>query len=105
VKNVAENRLTEEQIREALRDVIDYEIGIDVVSLGLIYDVKVDESNNVKVLMTLTTPMCPLGPMIMSDVERKVKELGANEVEVELTFDPPWSPEMMDPEIRKAMGI
>ena len=102
---MAENRLTEEKIREALRDVIDYEIGLDVVSLGLIYNIDVDESNNVKVLMTLTTPMCPLGPMIISDVERKIKELGANEVEVELTFDPPWTPEMMDPEIRKAMGI
>ncbi len=102
---MSENRLTEEKVREALKDVIDYEVGLDVVSLGLIYNIDIDESNNVKILMTLTTPMCPLGPMIVSDVERKVKELGANEVEVELTFDPPWSPEMMDPEIRKAMGI
>ncbi len=100
-----ENRLTEEKIKEALKDVIDYEVGLDVVSLGLIYNIEVDDNNNVKILMTLTTPMCPLGPMIVSDVERKLKELGANEVEVELTFDPPWSPEMMDPEIRKAMGI
>ncbi len=102
---MSENRLTEEKVREALKDVIDYEVGLDVVSLGLIYNIDIDESDNVKILMTLTTPMCPLGPMIVSDVERKVKELGANEVEVELTFDPPWSPEMMDPEIRKAMGI
>ena len=102
---MSENRLTEESIKEALKDVIDYEVGLDVVSLGLIYNIDVDDSNNVKILMTLTTPMCPLGPMIISDVERKIKELGANEVEVELTFDPPWSPEMMDPEIRKAMGI
>ena len=102
---MSENRLTEEKIREALKDVIDYEIGLDVISLGLIYNIDIDENNNVKVLMTLTTPMCPLGPMIVNDVERKIKELGANEVEVELTFDPPWSPEMMDPEIRKAMGI
>ncbi len=102
---MAENRLTEESIREALKDVIDYEVGLDVISLGLIYNIDIDDNNNVKILMTLTTPMCPLGPMIVSDVERKVKELGANEVEVELTFDPPWSPEMMDPEIRKAMGI
>lgn len=102
---MSENRLTEEKIREALKDVIDYEIGLDVISLGLIYNIDIDENNNVKVLMTLTTPMCPLGPMIVSDVERKIKELGANEVEVELTFDPPWSPEMMDPEIRKALGI
>ncbi len=102
---MAENRLTEQDVKEALRDVIDYEVGLDVVSLGLIYKIDVDENNNVKVLMTLTTPACPLGPMIISDVERKVKELGVNEVEVELTFDPPWSPEMMDPEIRKAMGI
>ena len=102
---MSENRLTEEKIREALKDVIDYEIGLDVISLGLIYNIDIDENNNLKILMTLSAPMCPLGPMIVNDVERKLKELGANEVEGELTFDPPWSPEMMDPEIRKAMGI
>ena len=100
-----ENRLTEEKIRNALRNVIDYEIGYDIISLGLVYEIKIKEDNSVYIKMTLTTPMCPLGPMILADVERTVKELGAKDVEVELTFDPPWSPEMMDPELRKAMGI
>ena len=101
-----EIKLTEDQIREALKDVIDYEIGIDIVSLGLVYEIKVDNDNNVYVKMTLTTPMCPLGPMIINDVENKVREMdGVKDVEVELTFDPPWTPEMMDPEIRKAMGV
>ncbi len=103
---MVENRVTKETIMEALKNVIDYEIGIDVVRLGLIYDVQVKDDGNVYVKMTLTTPMCPLGPMIMSDVERTVREVeGVKDVEVELTFDPPWTPEMMDPEVRKAMGI
>ncbi len=103
---MAENRITKEKVMEALKNVIDYEIGIDVVRLGLIYDLQIRDNNKVYIKMTLTTPMCPLGPMIISDVERTVKELeGVEDVEVELTFDPPWTPEMMDPELRKAMGI
>jgi len=99
-----------EELRTAvwnkLKEVIDWEIGLDVVTLGLVYDIKVDDENNVKVTMTMTTPMCPLAGGILSDAEMKVRSVeGVNNVEVELTFDPPWTPDRIDPAIRKQLGI
>jgi len=86
--------MTKEELKTAvwnkLKEVIDWEIGLDVVTLGLVYDIQVDDQNNVKVLMTMTTPMCPLAGGIMSDAEMKIRTIeGVNNVEVELTFDPP----------------
>ena len=99
-------KITKEQVIDALRKVMDFEIGFDVVSLGLVYDVQIDDDNNVKVLMTLTTPGCPLAGMILSDAEQAVRSIeGVKNVEVELTFDPPWSPERMDPKLRERFGI
>ncbi|SHH19891.1 metal-sulfur cluster assembly factor [Thermosipho atlanticus] len=100
------DKVTKEAVWNKLKEVIDFEIGLDVVSLGLIYDVQVDEKNNVYVLMTMTTPMCPLAGMIMQDAETKLREIeGVNEVKVELTFDPPWTPDRIDPEVRGQLGI
>jgi len=99
-------KITEEQVMEALKQVYDMEIGFDVVSLGLIYGVDVDEENNVKVTMTLTTPMCPLAGFIVEEARSKVQEVeGVNDVDVDLTFDPPWSPEKASEEIRNVMGL
>ena len=99
-------KITKEQVIDALRKVVDFEIGFDVVSLGLVYDVQIDDDNNVKVLMTITTPGCPLAGMILSDAEQAVRSIeGVKNVEVELTFDPPWSPERMDPKLRERFGI
>ena len=102
--------MTKEELKTAvwnkLKEVIDWEIGLDVVTLGLVYDIQVDDQNNVKVLMTMTTPMCPLAGGIMSDAEMKIRTVeGVNNVEVELTFDPPWTPDRIDPIIRKQLGI
>jgi metal-sulfur cluster biosynthetic enzyme len=102
--------MPKEELRTAvwnkLKEVIDWEIGLDVVTLGLVYDIKVDDENNVKVTMTMTTPMCPLAGGILSDAEMKVRSVeGVNNVEVELTFDPPWTPDRIDPAIRKQLGI
>jgi len=102
--------MPKEELRTAvwnkLKEVIDWEIGLDVVTLGLVYDMKVDDENNVKVTMTMTTPMCPLAGGILSDAEMKVRSVeGVNNVEVELTFDPPWTPDRIDPAIRKQLGI
>jgi len=81
-------------------------LGLDVVSLGLVYEVEVDDQNNVKVLMTMTSPMCPLAGLILSDAEEAIKKIeGVGNVEVELTFDPPWSPERMSPELKAKFGI
>jgi len=81
------------------------EIGLDIVTLGLVYDVKINDGS-VEITMTLTTPMCPLGGFIVEDVRRRVEEIeGVKEAKVHLTFDPPWSPEMMDPNVRQMLGI
>lgn len=99
------SKITREQVMEALKQVYDVEIGLDIVSLGLVYDVKID-NGNVEITMTLTTPVCPLAGFIVEDVRQHVEGIeGVKEAKVHLTFDPPWSPEMMDPSARQMLGI
>lgn len=94
----------EKEVREALRDVIDPELNINIVDLGLVYEVDV-ESDEVYVLMTLTTPGCPLHGVFDEMVRQEVAKVeGVNEVEVELTFEPRWSPEEMSEEAREELG-
>ena len=95
--------MNEEKVREKLKEVVDPEIGYNIVDLGLVYDIKI-KGKKAKVLLTLTTPMCPVGGLIMSESERVIRELGL-EPEIDLTFDPPWSPEKMSEEIRRRLGI
>lgn len=96
--------VTKEQVMEALKEVYDMEIGFDIVSLGLVYGVEIDNENNVKVTMTLTTPMCPLAGFIIEDARSKVQQIeGVNKVDVELTFDPPWTPEKASDEVKKSL--
>ncbi|HNS67863.1 MAG TPA: metal-sulfur cluster assembly factor, partial [Mesotoga infera] len=84
--------ITKEKVMEALSQVYDLEIGFDIVSLGLIYAVEVEDSN-VRIKMTMTTPMCPLAGLMLEDARRKVSEIeGIKDVKMELTFDPPWTP-------------
>jgi len=97
--------VTEEEVLAALKNVVDPELGINVVDLGLIYDVKVKEGDVVHVKMTLTVPTCPLYALFTKQVEEAVKKAGAKEVEVELTFDPPWTPDRMSPEAKKILGL
>ena len=88
-----------------MKDVYDPEIPINVVDLGLVYDVNVQEGN-VHVLMTLTAPGCGMGPFIAQQAEWAIAELeGVSDVEVEMTFDPPWSPEMISEDGKKLLGI
>lgn len=96
--------LTEDTIREALRAVIDPEIGLDIVTLGMVYEVAINEEGKVFIEMTLTSRGCPLGPHIVQGVQSAVGELsGVSAVEVELVWDPAWSPDLIDPEARKAL--
>jgi metal-sulfur cluster biosynthetic enzyme len=95
----------EQQVRKALRKVKDPELNLDLVVLGLIYDVAVS-GDHVNVRMSLTTPMCPAADQIVSDVKREVEALdGVDHADVELTFEPPWSPAKMDPLIRASLGL
>ncbi|MHA1593679.1 MAG: metal-sulfur cluster assembly factor [Candidatus Baldrarchaeia archaeon] len=96
--------LTKEQVMDALKKVYDPELGVNIVDLGLIYEVNVKDKN-VYIKMTLTTPGCPLYMMFLREVERAIKELGAENVEIELVFDPPWTPERMSRELRKRFGF
>ena len=97
--------LSKESIEKALQKVIDPELHLDVMSLGLIYDIIID-GTKVKVLMSLTSPVCPYGPELVADVRRNAAALeGVTRVEVEITFSPPWGPERMSDEARIALGI
>ena len=96
---------TREEVLEALHQVEDPELGMDIVELGLVYDVEV-EGPKVKVTHTLTSMGCPAGPMIQEDIERVVSEIpGVGQVESELTFDPPWTPDRMSEDAKFILGF
>ncbi len=85
-----------EAIIETIKDIFDPEIPINIYELGLIYEVKVDDEFNAHVLMTLTTPNCPVAESLPAEVKEKVQNVpGINNAEVELTFEPPWDKDMM----------
>ncbi len=92
-----------EKIREGLRDVVDFEIGLDVVSLGLIRDVTVADEG-VKITLILTSPMCPMAALIMNQVNERASELTDKSVEVIMGKEL-WKPDMMEPDARDALGI
>ena len=96
---------TKEEVLEVLRQVEDPELGMDVVDLGLVYDVEV-EGPKVKVLYSLTSMGCPAGPLIAGDMERAAREVeGVEEVDLELTFDPPWTPDKMSDDAKLILGF
>jgi metal-sulfur cluster biosynthetic enzyme len=96
---------TREEVIEALHRVEDPELGMDIVELGLMYDVQID-GPKVKVIHTLTSMGCPVGPMIQEEIKVVASELpGVEEVETELTFDPPWTPELMSDDAKFILGF
>jgi metal-sulfur cluster biosynthetic enzyme len=97
--------VTIDEIHEALREVYDPEIPVNVLDLGLIYDIKVTEGQ-VYVQMTLTAPGCGMGPYIAQNAEWRIAEIdGVEDVEVDMVFDPPWSQEMITEEGKKLLGL
>ncbi|KKQ89640.1 MAG: hypothetical protein UT12_C0010G0011 [Candidatus Curtissbacteria bacterium GW2011_GWC2_38_9] len=97
--------VTQEQVVEKLKACIDPELGINIVDLGLIYAVNIEDSR-VNVLMTMTTPGCPLDSYFVKDITTKVKSLkGVSGVSVEMTFDPPWSSTKMSDESKEFLGF
>jgi metal-sulfur cluster biosynthetic enzyme len=97
---------TKDDVMEALKKVEDPELGMDIVDLGLVYDVEVVDAN-VKVIHSLTSMGCPAGPMIQEDIANTVKETfpEVEEVELELTWDPPWTPELMSEDAKFILGF
>lgn len=97
--------VSEDQVFEALRRVEDPEIGLSIVDLGLVYDVDI-EGGTVNVRMTLTSPGCPVGPQILGGAKMVVQALeGVDEVNIELVWEPFWTPERINPDYRAALGF
>lgn len=101
-----QQQVNEQQIYDSLRNCMDPEVPINIVDMGLIYNVDVKENNDVNIRMTMTTKGCPLHDTIVEDVKRYTKKVqGVNNVDVEITYDPPWSTDMMSEEAKKKLGI
>lgn len=95
-----------EKIVRVLKTIYDPEIPVDIYELGLIYDVFVNEDNDVKILMTLTSPNCPVAETLPVEVEEKVKSLDlVKDARVEITFDPPWTQDLMSEEAKLELGM
>ena len=95
-----------EKIVKVIKTIFDPEIPVDIYELGLIYDVFVNEDYGVKVLMTLTTPNCPVAESLPLEVENKIKSIPlVTDAEVEITFDPPWTQELMSEEAKLELGM
>ena len=98
--------ITSDRAKLALRKVKDPELGLNIIDLGLVYEVIVDEKQNIHVDMTLTSPGCPASPQIMTDVERALQALpGVGEVELNLVWSPYWTPDRIEPRVRAYMGL
>jgi metal-sulfur cluster biosynthetic enzyme len=97
--------ITEKDVRDALKTVKDPELNLDLVVLGLVYDIQVD-GEDVEVAMSLTSPFCPVAGEIVEQAKQAVLGIeGVRAAEVQLTFDPPWTPERMSPLIRSSLGL
>jgi len=96
--------MTKEKILQSLKKIVDPELGINIVDLGLIYKIDVDnKKKTIKVVMTLTTPFCPFNNYLIGQIKNNLNNLKFNKVNLQLTFDPPWNPSMMNPELEKQM--
>ena len=107
MSDVQETEVTlRDQVLEAIKSVYDPEIPVDIYELGLIYEINVHPVNNVYVLMTLTSPNCPAAETIPSEVQEKIKSIeGVNDVNVEITYDPPYSQDMMSEAAKLELGF
>ena len=105
-ENTLDTQELGEKVVNVLKTIFDPEIPVDIYELGLIYDVVVNEDRDVKILMTLTTPNCPVAETLPVEVEEKVKSLNeVNDAEVEITFDPPWTQDLMSEEAKLELGF
>ena len=97
--------LTPDYLRKALRAVKDPELNLNIVDLGLVYEVDLNPEGDVKVKMTLTSPGCPAGPELVNDVSQTLRDLeGVKSVDVEIVWEPYWTPEKIDPRVRAFLG-
>ena len=98
-------KLTTDEVIKKLSTIKDPELGINIYDLGLIYDIKIDEGNNINIIMTLTTVNCPVADSFPLDIAKNIISLeSTGQVKVKLTFDPPWNKDMMSDDARLALG-
>jgi metal-sulfur cluster biosynthetic enzyme len=99
--------LTDENVKKSLMQIDDPELGINIVDLGLVYEARVQETNDIQIVMTLTTPFCPIGPSIKQQINQLLhKEFdGVGKVDVQFTFNPPWDKDMMSEDAKAELGI
>jgi metal-sulfur cluster biosynthetic enzyme len=99
--------LTEDNIRETLKQVDDPELGINIIDLGLVYEIHVQDEKDVQIVMTLTTPFCPIGPSVKQQINNVLKQdvEGVGKVDVQFTFNPPWDKDMMSDDAKVELGI
>jgi len=96
----------ETEIVKVLKNIYDPEIPVNIYDLGLIYEINVDDENNVYILMTLTSPNCPIADQLLEEVEQKVKAIdGVSSMQLKLTFEPPWDQSMLSEEAKLEMGF
>ena len=93
---------SKEQVIEMLETVFDPEVGVDIWTMGLIYDISIKGDKTIAITMTFTTPLCPLGQQIKEDIQESMRMLGFEKITITVTFDPPWQP---SEELRQALGI
>lgn len=99
--------LSEDNVRKSIKQVDDPEIGINIVDLGLVYEINLVNDKEVQIVMTLTTPFCPVGPSLKQQIANVIKKdvAGVEKVDVQFTFNPPWDKEMMSDEAKDELGI
>ena len=106
MEQIIDTNLLGEEIVKKLKTIYDPEIPVDIYELGLIYDVMVNEDYEVKILMTLTSPNCPVAETLPLEVEEKIKSIEhVKDADVEITFDPPWSKDLMSEEAKLELGM
>ncbi|MDP3728726.1 MAG: metal-sulfur cluster assembly factor [bacterium] len=94
--------ITEEDLIEVFKNYDDPELNIDVWTLGLIYKIEIIDDTHVKILLTFTSPMCPFGPEMVAELKKRIQAKGVENVEIEITFDPPWE---ASEELREMLGV
>lgn len=105
-QDASEVVLTKDALMDVIRPVIDPDIGISIVDLGLIYDILIEDGGHIEVEMTMTTPACPYGPQLVGEVEYMLRQTqGVTDVHVEIVWDPPWSMDRMDEATRLELGL
>lgn len=94
--------INKDKVIELLETIDDPEMGVDIWTMGLIYDINIKDEKSVNITMTYTSPMCPLGEQLQNDIRSTLKQSGVENIEIEVTFDPPWKP---PDKLREAMGV